>query len=489
MLKIKFSDKKPTSGGVVVVGVNETNVFSPFGQSLDTQMNGALTKSLGATYFTGKVGETLPVLGGEYARVLLVGLGSSGDLSEFNAYRVGGAIVGHLMVTPHQKATVSLDVSQEQVCAIAFGMLLRFWRFDKYRTKLKEKEKISLQEVTFVVSDPLAAEKAFADYEALAEGVLWARTLVAEPANKLLPKTYMDEIFKLRSLGLEVEALDQEAMAKLGMGALLGVAQGSDAEPYLGIVRWKGSGDEAPLAFVGKGVTFDTGGISLKPAARMDAMKGDMGGSAAVLGLMRALALAKVPVNAVGVVALVENMPSGKAQRPGDIVQSMSGQTIEVLNTDAEGRLILADALYYTHDRFKPRFMVDLATLTGAMQVALGCEYAGLFTPSDEMAQSLEEAGLAVGEKVWRLPMGKAYDKEIDSSIADMKNITTGGYGAGSITAAQFLGRFVGDTPWAHLDIANVADRNRDTPLALKGPTGFGVTLLYRWIKNMVRSV
>jgi leucyl aminopeptidase len=370
---------------------------------------------------------------------------------------------------------------------IAFGMMLRCWQFDKYRTRLKPDQTIALKEATFVVKSPDAAAKAFAEEQALAESIQFARTLIAEPPNVLYPKSLMDQIRSLADIGLEIEALDQGVMKKLGMGALLGVAQGSESEPYLGIMRWNGGKEgEAPLAFVGKGVTFDTGGISIKPAQNMDEMKADMAGAAVVIGLMRTLAARKAPVNAVGVVALVENMPSGSAQRPGDIVTSMSGQTIEVLNTDAEGRLILADALYYTHDRFKPRYMVDLATLTLAIRIALGSEYAGLFTTDNELAASLEKAGHEVGERLWRMPLEKAYDKELDSYVADIKNIAASGYGAGSAMGGQFLARFVGDTTWAHLDIANMDFGATCSPRAPKGPTGFGVCLLNRWVKTLV---
>ncbi|MBY0264304.1 MAG: leucyl aminopeptidase [Holosporales bacterium] len=487
MLKITFSDQKPTQG-VVAFGVFQDNVFSLAGQSFDKESGSALTRALSATYFKGGTEEVQSLLAcGSFERVVLFGLGKEKALSESQAYGIGGSLVAHLLKTPHKSLTVMVeDLSLETVVAIAFGAALRGWQFDKYQTRLKESQKISLQEVIFCVKNPKIFQEAFEDSRVLAESILWARELVAEPANVLFPRSYMDKINDLKSLGLTVESLDKGDMEKLGMGAILGVAQGSPVDPYLGIVHWNGGKEgEAPIAFVGKGVTFDSGGISIKPSSNMDEMKADMAGSAAVLGAIRALAARKAPVNAVAVVALVENMPSGTAQRPGDIVHSMSGQTIEVLNTDAEGRLILADALYYTQERFNPRFMVDLATLTGAMRVALGGEYAGLFSEKDELAHALEAAGQEVGEKVWRLPMGKAYDKEIDSSIADMKNIAAPGCGAGSIIGAQFLGRFVGNTPWAHIDIANVDMSSKSKALSPRGPVGFGIALLNRWVKNI----
>ena len=285
-----------------------------------------------------------------------------------------------------------------------------------------------------------------------------------------------------------MEVLGEAELEKLGCHSLLGVGQGSAKESKLVVMQWNGGkAGDAPVAFVGKGVTFDTGGISIKPAQDMDDMKWDMGGAAAVLGVMRALAGRKAAVNAIGVMGLVENMPDGNAQRPGDVVKSMSGQTIEILNTDAEGRLVLADALWYTQDRFKPTHMINLATLTGAIIISLGEEYAGLFSNNDELATSLNEAGLKVGEKLWRLPLAKAYDKQIDSVIADVKNIGNG-RSAGSITAAQFLQRFVNETKWAHLDIAGVAWNKKAGDLYQAGSTAFGVRLLNMWVKKHIEK-
>jgi leucyl aminopeptidase len=308
-----------------------------------------------------------------------------------------------------------------------------------------------------------------------------ARELVNEPPNVLYPEEFARRASQLRKLGVSVEVLDVRAMKKLGMGALLGVAQGSARPGRTVIMRWNGSKrGEQPVAFVGKGVCFDTGGISIKPAGSMEDMKGDMGGAACVVGLMHALAARKAKVNAVGAIGLVENMPDGNAQRPGDIVTSMSGQTIEIINTDAEGRLVLADVLWYVAKKVKPKFMVDLATLTGAIMVALGTEYAGLFSNNDELADRLTRVGLATGERVWRMPLGPEYDKLIDSQFADMKN--TGTRNGGSITAAQFLQRFVGDTPWAHLDIAGTAMGAPKSDINQSWGSGYGVRLLERLV-------
>ena len=333
------------------------------------------------------------------------------------------------------------------------------------------------------VADPAAARAAHGPRAGLAEGVVLARNLVNEPPNVLYPEEFANRAKELEKLGVSVEILDRRAMADLGMGALLGVGQGSARESRVVIMRWNGAtAPGEPVAFVGKGVCFDSGGISIKPAASMEDMKGDMAGAACVVGLMHALASRKARVNALGAIGLVENMPDGGAQRPGDIVRSMSGQTIEIINTDAEGRLVLADVLWYVQDKYKPKFMVDLATLTGAIMVALGQEYAGLFSNNDELSDRLSRAGQATGEKVWRLPLAAAYDKMIDSKFADMKN--TGGRYGGSITAAQFLQRYVGKTPWAHLDIAGTGMGSPSSDVNQSWASGWGVRLLDRLVKD-----
>jgi leucyl aminopeptidase len=378
--------------------------------------------------------------------------------------------------------------SSEAAAELAFGAQLRSYRFDKYKTKQKPEQKPSLNRLTIATSGAKAAKRAYQPLDKAAATVFLTRDLVSEPANVIYPETLAAEAGRLAELGVDVEILDEHKMRELGMNALLGVAQGSARPPRVVVMQWHGANDSAgarsqPLAFVGKGVTFDTGGISIKPAAGMGDMKWDMAGSAVVIGLMRLLAARNAPVNAVGVVGLVENMPSGTAQRPGDIVTSMSGQTIEVLNTDAEGRLVLADALWYCQDRFKPRLIVDLATLTGAVIVALGHHRAGMFSNNDELAERLVQAGKAVGEQVWRLPLDESYDRDIDSDAADVKNIG-GGRAAGSIIGAQFLQRFVNDVPWAHLDIAGTAWSSKDAPTVPKGATAFGVRLLDRFVSQ-----
>ena len=372
----------------------------------------------------------------------------------------------------------------EQIAQLALGARLRAYRFDRYKTKRKEGEEHAEKvELNFACANPTAAERAWRRVEGIADGVVMARDLINEPANVLYPAEFARRASGLRKLGVAVEVLDVSAMRKLGMGALLGVGQGSGHESKLVVMRWNGGKRGAdPIAFIGKGVCFDTGGISIKPAAGMEDMKGDMAGAACVVGLMHALATRKARVNAVGAIGLVENMPDGKAQRPGDIVTSMSGQTIEIINTDAEGRLVLADVLHYVNKRFKPRFMINLATLTGAIMVALGQEYAGLFSNDDKLVERLEKAGEATRERVWRMPLGPEYDKIINSKFADMKN--TGGRWAGSITAAQFLQRFVGKTPWAHLDIAGTALGSPQTDINKSWSAGWGVRLLDRLVAD-----
>ena len=366
---------------------------------------------------------------------------------------------------------------------LAYGALLRSYQFAKYRTKKRPLKKHSLTALKVSVKGAAAARRAFSPLGKVADGVFFTRDLVSEPPNELYPATFAREVRKLTSLGVKVEVLGEKQMAKLGMGTLLGVGQGSRRESQLVVMQWNGGPkSRKPVAFVGKGVTFDTGGISLKPPAGMGDMKWDMGGAGTVSGLMKAVAGRKSKANVIGIIGLVENMPDGNAQRPGDVVKSMSGQTVEVLNTDAEGRLVLADALWYCQDRFKPRFMVDLATLTGAIIVGLGHEYAGMFSNDDTLSERLTAAGETTGEKVWRMPLHDAYDKMLNSDIADMKNI--GGRDAGSITAAQFLQRFTNKVPWAHLDIAGMAWSNKTADTVPKGGTGYGVRLLDRLIKD-----
>jgi len=360
------------------------------------------------------------------------------------------------------------------------GLKLKSYLFEKYKTK---KNKVNISIIVTGKNKPSLKEQI--KFKALEEGTFFARDLVSEPGNILHPDEYAKRINSLKKYGLKINIYDEKKLKKLGMNTLLGVGQGSIRGSYLVTMEWNGLKDKSkPLAFVGKGVCFDTGGISLKPAKFMEDMTYDMAGSAVVVGLMKNLALRKAKINAVGVVGLVENMPGGNAQRPGDIVKSYSGKTVEILNTDAEGRLVLADALTYTEEKFKPKFIVDLATLTGAIIVSLGSEYAGLFSNDDKLSSQLINAGENVEEKVWRMPLNKNFDKLIESKNADMQNINYVG-GAGSTTAAQFLQRFIlNKTPWAHLDIAGMAFSKYGGALNSGGATGYGVRLLNKLIED-----
>ncbi|KQZ60854.1 aminopeptidase [Sphingopyxis sp. Root1497] len=431
----------------------------------------------------GTVVETAAIDGDRAKRLLLIGIGEGGvhDLE-----RAGAALTARLQTSG--VATVHVDfvsagtVDADDILAFATGATLRNWRIDTYRTRLADNARPSLQ--TIVIAAPGGAPSGWAEAQAIADGVAFTQTLVAEPPNILYPESFVERCQHLADLGVELEVLDERQMKALGMGALLGVAQGSTRPPRLLAMRWNGGEPGAkPVAFVGKGVTFDTGGISIKPAAGMDMMKWDMGGAGAVAGAMKAIAGRKAKANVVGIVGLVENMPDGNAMRPGDIVTTMSGQTVEVLNTDAEGRLVLCDAITWAQKIYDPAVIVDLATLTGAMVISLGHEYAGIFANDDGLADQLIAAGEASNNKLWRFPLSAAYDKLIDSPIADMKNI--GPREGGSITAAQFIKRFVDEgVKWAHLDIAGMAWHDKDGPVYAKGATGYGVRLLDRFIAD-----
>ncbi|HIM25865.1 MAG TPA: leucyl aminopeptidase, partial [Rhodospirillales bacterium] len=474
------------------------NTLTPSAKDLNKKINRGLSRAIKASRFQGKTGQSLAVVtpaGTRLDRLLIVGLGKAKDVNEQSLCKLGGRIYASLAASGSKAATILVDPLEGSTlnpariaAAIAEGAQLRSYRFGKYHTKSENDSKPTLTTLTLRCRGSAKAKAEFRARDKIVQGVFMTRDLVTEPPNVIYPDSLAKRCKELTKLGVKVEVLGEPQMRRLGMGALLGVGQGSIRESRLVVMRWNGkrgakAKKDKPVCFVGKGITFDTGGISLKPSSGMEEMKYDMGGSGVVIGLMKALAGRKAKVNAVGVIALAENMPGSNAQRPSDVVTSMSGQTIEVLNTDAEGRLVLADALHYANTRFKPQFIVDLATLTGAIIVALGSEYAGLFSNNDKLSERLSDAGEEVGELVWRLPQGEVFDKMLKSDIADMKNIS-GGRGAGSITAAQFLGRFVGKTPWAHLDIAGVTWTKSDKPLSPKGATAFGVRLLNRLVAD-----
>jgi leucyl aminopeptidase len=490
-IKLGFSGFAAPSKGALVVFCDDKLALGAASKKLLGQAADVIVRAAAADKFTGKAGSALDLIapaGLQVSRLVVIGVGRAKDLKPLDIIKLGGKAMGRVPQSiPEVTLVADLPdgaMKPEQAADLALGAQLRAYSFDLYKTKRKEgDEKSALAKVTVAVGDAAAGRKAWASRAAISEGTVIARNLVNEPPNVLYPEEFARRASALKKLGVAVEVLDVKAMQKLGMGALVGVGQGSAHDSRLVVMRWNGGkAGTPPVAFIGKGVCFDTGGISIKPASGMEDMKGDMAGAACVVGLMHALAMRKAKANVVGAIGLVENMPDGKAQRPGDIVTSMSGQTIELINTDAEGRLVLADVLYYVNKRFKPKFMVNLATLTGAIIIALGNEYAGLFSNDDTLSERLTQAGDATGERVWRMPLGPEYDKLIDSKFADVKN--TGGRNAGSITAAQFLQRFVDKTPWAHLDIAGTGMASPPTDINKSWGSGFGVRLLDRLVAD-----
>jgi leucyl aminopeptidase len=486
-LKLGFTPFATPPKGVLVVFCEEGVKFGSAVRKMLEPAEDLVARAAEADRFKGKNGATLDLLapsGLEVPRLIVVGVGKARELKAQDFVKLGGIAMGKIPGAATE-ATIVADLpgalKPERIADLALGVELRAYAFDRYKTKRKDDEKAAEVAVSIAVGGVSAVEKAYVARNAVASGVIIARDLVNEPANVLYPEEFARRAGNLKKLGVAVEVLDVKEMKKLGMNALVGVGLGSEHESRTVIMRWNGDKrGSAPVAFIGKGVCFDTGGISIKPAAGMEDMKGDMAGAACVVGLMHALAARKAKVNAVGAIGIVENMPDGRAQRPGDIVTTMSGQTIEIINTDAEGRLVLSDVLHYVNKRFKPKFMVDLATLTGAIIVALGQEYAGLFANDDKLADRLVKVGNETGERVWRMPLAPEYDKMIDSKFADMKN--TGGRYGGAITAAQLLQRFVDKTPWAHLDIAGTAMGSPQTETNRSWASGYGVRLLDRLV-------
>ena len=489
-MKVEFSaSPKAFSGNVAVFVAADKTLLAAA-----TAMNGAggLTSAIAASRFTGAKGQHLAVLGQPgLGRLLLLGVGKARDLDARTAESLGGHIVADANASGQKSVTVVVDavkgskLTPGQIAAhIALGAQLRNYRFDKYKTKDKPEQKHSLTEMTICLAGPAEARRAYDKISPAIDAVFFTRDLVSEPANELYPVEFARRAKALAKLGVKVQVMGEAELKKLGMNVLLAVGQGSSRESQLLVMTWmNGPKSQAPVALIGKGVCFDTGGISIKPAGGMEDMKWDMGGAGAVTGAMMLIAGRKARANVVGVCALVENMPDGNATRPGDVVKSMSGQTVEIINTDAEGRLILGDAMWYAQEKFKPQAMVELSTLTGAIIVALGHERAGLFSNNTPLSNKLRAAGALVGEKLWRMPLGPNYDKLIDSEIADMRNVSNGRDG-GSITAAQYLQRFVQPgVAWAHLDIAGMAwgKGNATTP---KGATAYGVRLLDRLIAD-----
>lgn len=499
-MRIELSDS--IKGDAAAVPIFADGTLSKTAKLIDKQLDGQIARVISQEKFSGKPGQGLLMLTPEteeVLRILLIGMGEKNEVNELGLQRFAALAVQQVLTGQTESLCLAFDPSDlagvdagDLTSNLGLGAELGAYRFDHYRTRLPKEKRPSLSKVYLHLSESKTdsdfswAEQPFAH---IGEGTKLARDLVNEPPNIIHPESYADKVSELEKFGLEIQILGEEEMQALGMNALLGVGLGSEKESKLAIMRWRGrKGSDWDAAFVGKGVCFDTGGISLKPGAQMDEMKGDMGGSAAVVGAMRAIAGRKAKANILGIVGLVENMPDGKAQRPGDIVTSADGQTIEILNTDAEGRLVLADALWYAQEKEGAKLIIDLATLTGACVIALGQENAGLYANRDNLAEQLGQAGKDSGELVWRLPLAPNYDKLIDSKVADMKNI--GGRYAGSITAAQFLQRFIhDDVAWAHLDIAGTAwkDKSNDVLEPVWG-TGFGVRLLDRFVAAQFES-
>jgi leucyl aminopeptidase len=489
-MQIRFADARPTGEFALVLPA--AGGLRPGLDSLGAAKAG-VEGALKRNRFDGESGSVVEHFldsdGGR--RLLVIGAGTKADSGD-EPEKLGGAAVARLLTSGETHAVIDLTglkFGPDAAARVALAAALRGWRYDRYRTRLKEKQKPTLTTVTIVGAGNDAETRYATRYAAVVEGVALTRELVTEPANIIYPVSFVERVTEsVKGLGLELQVLGRDEMAKLGMGAILGVAQGSVRDPKMLVLKWSGGkSGEAPVAFVGKGVTFDTGGISIKPAQNMEAMKWDMGGAGAVVGAMKALAGRKAKANVVGVCGLVENMPDGNAQRPGDVVTTMSGQTVEVINTDAEGRLVLCDAMTWTQKTFKPKVMIDLATLTGAMVITLGHEYAGIFCNNEKLAGNLIKAAEESGDKLWRQPLAEAYDRLIDSPIADMKNV--GPREAGSITAAQFLQRYVDDgVAWAHLDIAGMAWSDKAKPTYDKGATGYGARLLDQYIADVVEG-
>ena len=488
-MHIRFADKRPAGDYALVLPVAGKDRSSL--RSLGTAQQ-AVAVALDRQRFEGEgsvVSEQVVDDNGTVRRLLVIGTGM-GSTPETAAEKLGGTAAAKLQTSGEKTAVIDLtglEYDADAAARVGFGAALRSWRYDRYRTKLKDNQKATLGEIVIVGGNGGAGKRYEQRWAPVVEGVSLTRELVTEPANIIYPETFVERVrASIKGSGLEVEVLDRAAMEKLGMGALLGVAQGSVREARLLVLKWNGGAKGGqPVAFVGKGVTFDTGGISIKPAAGMEAMKWDMGGAGAVAGAMKALALRKAKANVVGICGLVENMPGGNAQRPGDVVTTLSGQTVEVINTDAEGRLVLADAVAYVQRNFKPSTIIDLATLTGAILISLGHEWAGLFSNNDELAGKLLQAGDESGDKLWRMPLGEPFDRLIDSPIADMKNV--GPREGGSITAAQFIQRFIENgVKWAHVDMAGKAWSDKASSTYEKGATGYGVRLLDQYVADVL---
>ncbi len=503
MLNISFKKKNIDENAAIAVLVNDQLKIDTSIIEIDKRSNELVSKTIqDSNKFQGKFGQTVLLTTtneqGNLVNLIIIGTGDEAKLKAYQLEEIGAKIYSTAKAS--KSISVGINVNNkigsfeatEAAALLASGGLLASYKFDKYFTKKKEEEKFVTEIFNLIVEDEEASHDLFKEKEAVAMGVYFARDLVSEAPNVLYPESYAHQIIeKLEPLGVNIDILGEKEMRDLGMGAMLGVGQGSAKESKLVVMKYDGAeSNQKPVCFVGKGVTFDTGGISLKPSAGMGDMKYDMGGSAAVVGAMNALALRKAKINAVGIVGLVENMPGSNAQRPGDIVTSMSGQTIEVLNTDAEGRLVLCDCITYLQNHFDPDCVIDLATLTGAILVALANTYAGCFSNDDDLANKLIASGENVNEPLWRMPLHEDFDAMLKSPVADMANIGGERGMAGSSTAAHFIGRFIKDgVKWAHLDIAGTAwDKTGKRSTCPVGGVGFGVKLLNQFVWDNYES-
>ena len=496
-IKVTFPKTDSSSAGALILGVFEKEDLGSEGKKADKAMKGLIVSTLSkAKNFEGKAGQTLTIYGAadaKYDLVIVLGLGKANALVPIKAEEAGGKLLSAITAAGLKAASLVCEKTkhmkpEDLYAHIAAGLCLRGYNFEEYKSKDKKKAAPEFKTLKILAPHPANTKAKFNTLMATIEGTFFARDLVNTAPNDLYPDSYAKRIkAELKPLGVDVEIIDDKKLKKMGAGGITAVGQGSDQKPRMVILKWNGlsaakSAKAKPLGFVGKGVTFDTGGISLKPGSGMDEMKMDMGGSAAVVGLMKTLALRKAKVNVVGIVGLAENMPSSNAYRPGDVLTSYSGKTIEVLNTDAEGRLVLADCLTYMQKHIKPEFIIDLATLTGAIMVALGHEYSGVFSNDNDIWANLEKASARTGEKLWRMPLDKAWNQEMESGVADIRNIGKSRYG-GACTAAAFLEFFVDkDMKWAHMDIAGTAWTKTDRATGPKYGTGFGVRVLNDFI-------
>ena len=484
-MKFNFNSEFSRDKGVLLFVCVRNEPMHRYLTNLDNKNSNYIKQAMKVVNFNYKENNKLDLIlpkGSKSDRIIILGINKNGSFSDIDLGKLGSTITTILNNKKIKEASLILNnktFNANEVALLLYGMTLNTYRFNKYFSDKKKIRENFLETINLYSANYKNIKDEWKRFNAVKEGVFLTRDLVSEPSNNLTPLLLAKEALKLRKTGLKVEQLDEKKLKQLKMGALLGVAQGSANKPYVVTLEWRGDKSKKTMdyTFVGKGVTFDTGGISIKPSGGMEEMKYDMGGSAVVLGLMKALALRKTKANVSGVIGLVENMPSGTAQRPGDVVKSMSGQTIEVINTDAEGRLVLADILWYAQQKFQPKKIIDLATLTGAIIVSIGQEKAGMFSNNIDFADELTKLGLKVGEEVWNMPVDDSYEKDIRSDIADMKNVGSG-RGAGSTAGAIFLKRFIKNTIWMHLDIAGVTWAKSDRPMTPKGGSGFGVRLL-----------